>query len=147
MSDAQRMSFVECVRDLNGVSKGFIERQRSFGETFGECFPFEKFHNEEVDSVVMAQIVEDADVWVIEARYRLCFALKSLLELRLFRKMRGQNLYCNRAPETRILRLIHLSHSTHANRMQDFIRTQFGSGGNSHLARRLQQSGCRKQRA
>ncbi len=42
--------------------------------------PFEMLHDEEVDGVFAADVVEGADVRVIEAGDGLCFALEALCE-------------------------------------------------------------------
>src|ERR1700736_6642618 len=48
--------------------------------------------------------------------------------------MRGKNLNCDAAVETRVACAVHFSHATRAERGEDFIRPEFGACRQGHTA-------------
>ncbi len=80
VDDSLAMRGVESAGDLDGDAEGFFDGQRSFAEACFEGFSFEMLHDEEVDGVFAADVVEGADVRVIEAGDGSGFALEALGE-------------------------------------------------------------------
>ena len=72
-------------------------------------------------SVLMAGVVERADVRMIQAGDGLCFALEALAQFGAARKMRGQNLNSDDAVEARVAGFVHLAHAARTDCGEDFI--------------------------
>jgi hypothetical protein len=65
------------IGDLGAVTQDLVDRQRPLGHTLGQRLAFEILHDEEVDTVLMADVVEDADVWMVEGGDGLGLALET----------------------------------------------------------------------
>ncbi len=66
MNNAGGMRRVECVRDLDGVAEDLVDRERAFGQAVSERLTFQKLHYQVAGAVLMPNVVEDADVRVIQ---------------------------------------------------------------------------------
>ena len=83
MDDPAAMRAVERVGDLRSpYSQHVGQRQRAAREPVGERLALEQLHDQEVDAFV-ADVVERADVRMVELRDRLRLALEAQLELRV----------------------------------------------------------------
>ena len=80
MNDAMPMRHVERASDLDGVTKNLVWQERSFFETTSERLAFQVLHHQEVDADIGADIVENADVRVLERRDGLRLTQESLSE-------------------------------------------------------------------
>ena len=65
MHDALPVRLVEGVRNLDRNLQRFIQRQRALLQPRRERLPFEILHHEVIGAVLLADIVEHADVRVI----------------------------------------------------------------------------------
>jgi hypothetical protein len=72
MHDALRMRFLECIRDLPCNAQRLVERQRSL-----EILALDTLH----DEVVRADVVQRADVGMIQRRHGARLALEAIAEL------------------------------------------------------------------
>src|SRR5205085_6070634 len=99
MDDSFAVRAVERRRDLDAVAKDLIERQRSFAQSIGERFAVEELHDEKVHAVVEANVVQRADVRMIELRDRLRLALEADAQLRVGGELSRQNLNGDAAVE------------------------------------------------
>src|SRR5262249_16838106 len=84
------------------------------------------------DAVLVADVVERADVRVRELRDRLRLSLESLPHLGGRREMLRQHFDRDRALEARVLRLVDLAHPSRSDGGQDFVGSEPGTGGNGH---------------
>ena len=82
------MRFVQRVGDLHSVLENLLQRQRAFLQPLGQRFPFDALHHQITDPVLATNIVQHADVRMIQARDGLRFAFKSLLANRIRRELR-----------------------------------------------------------
>jgi hypothetical protein len=71
----------------------------------------------------MTDVVQRADMRVVETRDRLRFQFKPLLQCRVRRDMLRQDLDGDGAIETSVLRLVDLPHAAGAKRGEDLIRS------------------------
>src|SRR3979490_1420666 len=129
MHDAAAVRFVEGVGDLAAKFYDLIERKRAFLQPLRQRLAFHAFHDQIVDAVLMADVVEYADVWMIQAGNCFGFALEALLAKRIIRKLRRPDLERHGAFPARIPRAIHLAHAASAQRSNDLIRTKPAPGG------------------
>jgi hypothetical protein len=84
MRDSKRVSY------LCGVLKGLRDRQRGALQTCRERFALDELHDEEASrqAIVVADVMERADVWMIQAGERSRLALKALLSVWAIRQLR-----------------------------------------------------------
>ena len=79
------------------------------------------FHHQIIISILLTDVVEDADVRMIQAGDGLCFALESLAQFGTISKMRRQNFYCDDSIESGIAGFINLAHSARTYSGEDFV--------------------------
>lgn len=75
--DAVPMGRVERGGDFDGVLERLIDGKRAFRQSIGERVALEVRHDEEVGALVLADVIERADVRVIEGADRLGFAFEA----------------------------------------------------------------------
>ncbi len=119
MDDARFVRGFERVGDLAGDVQGFVERNGAFGDALEERRAFDDLHYE----IVGADVVQGADVRVIEGSDGSGFALESLGEAV------GGNLDRDFASEARIAGAIDLAHATRADERENLVRTEFLADG------------------
>jgi len=69
---------------------------------------------------------------MIQACDRVSFPLEPLAQIDSVRQMFRQNLDRDDAVETRITSTVDLAHAARTQRCNDFVRPEFGAGGQSH---------------
>ena len=124
MHNAVPVRLVERVRNLNPVTDRLLHGERSFLESPGERLPLEIFHDQEGHALVVADVIERADVRMTELRDRLRFAIEPLPKLRIDGHAGGKNLDGDRAVEARVRRPIDFAHPAGAVQRDDFVRSQ-----------------------
>src|SRR5215467_14157019 len=110
MCDRRAMRLIQSVHDLNRYSECLVERQRAAFESRGECLAFKVFHDQVLDAVVMADVIQRADVGMSQPGHRACLTLKALLELTVRSKLRREDLDCDGTIETDVAGFVDLSH-------------------------------------
>src|SRR6266542_1562287 len=76
----------------------------------------------------MTDVVQRANVGMIERRNGTGFAIEALFRLRALRKMLRKNLYRDGPIKSRVQRAIHFAHPTRAERSLNLIRAEFRAG-------------------
>ena len=111
VSDAAAMRPVQRVRNLRAVFQYLFYRQRPSLKALGERLPFDTFHYQEVDSVLMTNIMQHTNVGMIQARDRFCFAFEALPANRIRRELSGENLDGNIAVKARVACTVNFAHA------------------------------------
>src|ERR1039458_1417884 len=127
--------FVRCLQafaDFDSAFQTLCWRQRPFDQAICQRLAFQKLHYEIVHSLLMADIMQSADVRMVEGRNSTCFAVEALFGFRIVRKMCGQNFYGDGAVESSVTGAIHLTHTASAERRLNFIRTEFAARSKGH---------------
>ena len=91
MRHAFAVGLVQRVRNLDRELQHLIQREWAFLQALGQRLAFQILHHEEVNSILMPDVVEGADMRMVQAGNRSCFALQSFAQVRLIGKMRRQN--------------------------------------------------------
>src|SRR5690242_2659933 len=89
-------------------------------------------HDDEVCAVVVTDVVNRADVRMIEGRDRAGLAIESRATVGIVTELARQNLDGYRAIEPRIACLIDLAHATRAERLEEFIRAETRAQAKAH---------------
>ena len=102
------------------MREGFFYRQRSFAEAGFEAFAVDVLHDEEVDRPLAADVVERADVGVIQAGDGSGFALEALVDQAL------AYLDGDGTVEARVAGFVDFAHSPRTQQGDDLVRPKTG---------------------
>lgn len=80
MDDPSSVRLVQSRCDLNAESKYILQVQAALVQALCKGVAFEKLYHKEIDAVLVADVMKRAYVWVGQARFRLGFTFKPLLE-------------------------------------------------------------------
>ena len=105
---------IERVGNLDGE----IERPPGFkpagGDNVLQSFAFQALHHDKAAAIVLADVVNGADVRMIQAGSRLRFALKAFERLRAASQIFGEEFERHGTLEAHVLGLIDLAHAARA---------------------------------
>ena len=121
MHDALRVSGVERIGQLRAELEHFVERQPAARDAILQRLPVEQLHHHELLAALRADVVEGADVRVIEARDHLRFALEALVRVGVGVGLVGQELDRHLAAEARVFRFVDDAHAAGAEPRQDLV--------------------------
>ncbi len=102
MYDSAAMRFVQRIGNLHAVLEHLLQRQRAFLQPLRQRLPFDALHHQVTDAVLATNIVQHADVRMIQARDGFGFSFEPLPAYRISGKLLRQNLDRHRAIEPRI---------------------------------------------
>ena len=109
VDDPLAVRLVQRIRDLDGDLQRLFQRQRPFLQPLGQRLPVEILHDPEVDPVLRADVMEGADVRVVQGGDGAGFALEPLLQVRVIGDMLGQHLDGNGAVQAGVAGLVDLA--------------------------------------
>jgi hypothetical protein len=119
MDDSLRVRRIECVRNLDAELDNAVELERmAFDEMF-EGLTFEQLHHEELLSFVFADVVDRADVRMVQRGRGTCLALKTLRRRGILRPLQRQELERHVPAEPDILGAVHDAHAAPAELLED----------------------------
>ena len=84
MNDAFSMRGVEGVGNLNGQRQKQVGLHRTIADAMLQCHAVEKLHDDEGMPILLPDIMNRADVWVIHCRSCFRLALEPAEGLRIF---------------------------------------------------------------
>ena len=132
---------VQRARDLNRYRHGLLERQslawslqsRARRQPLGQRFALEVLHHQEIDAVLTPDVVERADMRMVQRRDGARFAIESLAQIRIRSNVRGQDFDGDCTFEARVARFVDLAHAASAQRGNDFVRPEANTGRERHV--------------
>ena len=133
VDDAVPVCRLKGVRDLDAEAEDLCERQRPAFDTRGQRLPFEQFEDEVLGVVLATDVVQAADVRVIQRRDRLGLVRESGAELRVIRQLRREHLYGDHAVEAGVAGPIHLAHASGPDEGQDLVGAKPRAGLQGHV--------------
>ena len=110
MDDPFRVSRTECVRHLNSQLQHFLKRQRLAGNAVLQRRAVHEFHRNERLTVVFADFVDGADIWMVQGGGRLGLAVEAAQRLRVWSETVREELQGNEAVELGVLSLVDDAH-------------------------------------
>jgi hypothetical protein len=131
------MRLVQRIRGLHPVLQHLLKRPRSFLQPLSKGFSLHALHHQVIDPILTPNVMQHADVRMIQARDGFGFALEALLANRIRRELRWQNLDCHGALEARVSRPIHFAHPACAKRRRDFVGAKMCAWRERHKLPRL----------
>src|SRR6202161_4068723 len=139
MDDALGVRNFQAVRQLNGDVQKLGYSNRLFGDALLESLAFQQLHRNEGALFKFPDIVNRANVWVIQRRREARIALKTLDCLGITPNIAGKKLQRNLPAKTRVLRLVNDAHASACNNFEDGVVTNVPTG-NWGSIRHLQRS-------
>ena len=127
VDDPRLMGLVQRIGNLDRMPQRALQRQRTFRERRRERLAIEVLHDEIGDAVLLADVVQRADMRVIELRNRPCLAVEPVTKLRIGRQRFREDLDGDGPVETRIAGLVDLAHAAFAQLVEDSIRAEFST--------------------
>ena len=109
-----------------------IDRQPSLRQAGGHRLAFEVLDHQVIDTLLLAHVIEGADVRVIERGDAPRLTLESIPGLRCDADLCRQDLDCHRAIEARVARLVDFAHAARSNRGQNLVGAEAGAGNEGH---------------
>ena len=137
MHDAGCVRFVQRAGNLRRDLQHLIKRQRTLLQAGVERLAFQILHDEERRAVLFADVVERADVRMVELGNRPRFTIEALAELAIGRQRHSQNFDRDSAIEAGVPRLVDLAHASRAEEALDFVHAEARAGAEGHQVRGL----------
>ena len=127
MHHAAAMRLLQAVADVGRVAQDLLDRQRTFGQAVSQSLAVQELHDQVIGAVLMPDVVQGADVGVIQRGDGSRFTVEALLGLSVVRQVRRQDLDRDGAVQPRVARAIHFAHAPCAHRRDDLVGAKFGS--------------------
>jgi hypothetical protein len=127
MDDAGAMRFVERSGNLHGVLERTDDRERSSRETNRQRLALDVLHHQEIDPLVMSDVVQRADVRVVQRRHGARLAFEALACVDIARDVGGQHLDRDGAIETGVARFVHVAHAAGADVRDECVRSDMAA--------------------
>src|SRR5713226_91452 len=121
MDDAFGMSSVERISNFDGQRQHDLRVQRPSRNLMLQCQPVQKLHGDERLAVLLVDLVNRADVGMVESRCGLRFPLKTGQSLRVFGYFVGQKLQGHKAVELDVLSLVDHAHAAASEFLDDAV--------------------------
>ena len=109
------------ISDLNGVALGLIQGQRAFLQSLGERPTLQALHDQEVGIALLADVVQSADVRVVQGCNSAGLTLEPLLEIRIGSYMLRQHFDGDGAVKARVSRPVDLPHPPGADQADNLV--------------------------
>ena len=134
VDDARRVCRIERAGQSGGDFDEFAVVQRSARQPLLQRFAVQQFHHQERNALGgHADVVDRADIRVLERGDRAGLALESRAPLRIGRHVGRQHFDGDRAIEPRVAGLVDFAHPAGAERREDLVGAEAGAGGESHV--------------
>ena len=121
VDDMFGMRCIQRIGNLGAQFQHLIDLHRFAHDCLLERLSFHHLHRDERTSLMLADFVDGADVWMVEGRCGLRFALKALQRFGCLDQIVRQEFQRNMPFEAQILRLIHHSHSATTQFIQNAV--------------------------
>src|SRR5579863_2393136 len=121
VDDAFRVCGIESFSDLQGDVEEALEFDRLASDDVLESGAIEKFHGDEGAAIFFADVVNGADVGVVESRGGFGFAAETLEGLAVGRELVGEKFEGDEAIEAGILRFVNHTHTATAEPFQNAV--------------------------
>ncbi len=111
MNDAFGMGGIERVRDLDAEVEDEVDGQRLAVDAVLERLSFEKFHGQKGPALLFADVIDGADVGVVQSRGSAGLAAEPVEHRKLAGDLIRQEFERDEAAQAAVLGLVHYAHS------------------------------------
>src|SRR5580692_9842749 len=129
--DAFGVRGIECVGDLDGEGKQSVQLDRASTDQVLQGLAVEKFHGDEGLAVFLADVVDGANVGMVQGGCGLGFALKAGESLGVARNFVGKEFQGDETMEARVFGFVNHAHAAAAKFLDDAI---VGNGLADHFS-------------
>ena len=112
--DSGGMRRIECIRNFDPQPQNLVNFHRAPADPVFQGHPFEKLHRDEGMAILFANIVDGADVGMIESGGGLGLTSKSRQRLCISSHLVGQKLERNETVQSRVLSFVDHAHAAAA---------------------------------
>ena len=110
MHDALGVGRVQRVRHVDGDSQQLLDFQRAVADQMLQGLAFQVLHDNERGPIIFADVIDGANVGMIQCRSGLGLAAKAAQRLLVAGNVLGEKLEGDEAAEARVLGLINYAH-------------------------------------
>ena len=121
------------LRELGRDRERLLKRKPASLQAFRERLPGEMLHHEEHLPLVITDVVQHADVCVVQTSNRLRLALKPGPAFRIAANIRREDFDRDRAVEAGIAGLVDLAHAPGADSRLDLVGSEASPGDEAHV--------------
>ena len=121
VDDARGMRGVQRVGNLDAHVEQRVQAQRTGGEPILQRRALQILHDDERPPVLLADVVDRADVRVVQRRRRLRFAREPAQRLWIPRELFGDELERHRTAQPRVFGLVHDAHAAATQLLDDAV--------------------------
>ena len=132
MNDTSFVCRLQCLCDLLGYRKGFIERNGTLSNAICEGWPLHQLQHQRTGCVRFFEAVDGRDVRVAQAGENLRFPLEPRQPIRISRKRLRQDLQRHLPVQLGIGGLIDLSHAALADKGGHVVMAESGTDFERH---------------
>src|SRR5271167_1127612 len=137
MDDSLAVGFIQSVGDLRGVAQQLSSWERALRDARGQRLAFEIFHHQVLDAVLIADVVEHADVRMAEAGNGARLALEALANFGRVGYALREDFDGDGAVQAGIAGAIDFSNASCAEERFNLVWTELGARGEWHSRARL----------
>src|SRR6266852_1750588 len=146
MDDAFGMRGVQRVGNLDCKFEYLVQGERLAGDYMLERAAVHEFHGDELLAVLLANIVDGANVWMIQCGGSFGCAAEALQCSGALRGFRRKKLERNEPPETGVFGFVDDAHATAAQLFQDaIVRNRLADHGRKRPSWRSSEVGASRQ--
>jgi hypothetical protein len=129
MGHALPMRLIKSVGNLNPVTKPLISRHGSPFESGGQRLTFQELEDEVVDAVLVTNVVQRADVGMVQVGNDSGLALKALAPFGVGGEFRRRHLDGHGPVQARVPGAVDLPHASRTEGSEDFVGSEFSTRG------------------
>ena len=135
VDDAVRVGVGQRVSQLVRDRQQLTRRDGTAPDARLQRLAVETLHDEVVDARVVPDVVERADVRMLEVGDHPGFTLEAFPPIGIGRRIAGEDLDGDRAAETKVARFVDLTHAPDAEEAEDFVDSEATARGETHDCR------------
>ena len=121
VNNSRRVSLRQRFGDLHGILQRLVQPQPVPADQLIQRFARHVLHRDERLPVLLANVIDRADVRMVQGRCSLGLTLKAGQRLGVSRNFRREELQCDEAMQPRVLGLVHYPHATATELLDDAV--------------------------
>ena len=121
VNDSLPVRSVQRSGHLNPDLQQFVQRDSSLRDAVLQRLAFQKFHYQEMLALVFINVVNDANIWMVQCGGRACFPTEALDGMGIARSIVRQEFQRDQAAEFCVFGGVHHAHSAAAELFHDAV--------------------------
>src|SRR5208283_788602 len=121
MHNTAAVGSVECVGNLNAKLQQLVDLERTVLDLVLERLTIQKLHRDKCLRFLLADVVDGADVGMIQGGGGLCLSTEAAERLRIARHFVGQELQSDESVQASVLGLVNYAHAATTELLDDAI--------------------------